>query len=750
MVVEALKEDNLLEYAELCHPFIYGEGPVSRWQLQRYLPEIQTGLVSHWVGPKLPPDSLILDPFGSSPALLVELAHQGYRVVTCILNPIVRLLLEVNCRSYPKSDYQAALKELSESLKENTRFDLFVQSFYQTICASCGKQIQADEYIWEKGAKYPAMVAYDCPECGDHNQHAAKIVDENIIDQITRSPLYRALAIDRIAGVDAELKQDAQEVTAAHLPRSLYIIVALFSRLDALMINRERKKILQTLLLSVMDAANTLWPVDQPNYRPRQLTIPTHFREFNLWKKLTDAAETGNPSHQRVRTVQYPDLPSPGEICIYPGRVRDLINLQIPGSYDAVITALPRPSQAFWKLSASWSAWLLGQEEGRDFTRIIIRDRYDWSWHANALYSTFQVLKQPQKIKHGIFGLLSDVEPAFLSCAVPSAHKAGWKLTSFAVNPEDHIAEIHWDDSAGERASTGNLYRSIEKGAESYLKFKGEPADYLEMTCAALLQLEKSNQTIVEQNGNSVQTQLRTAFSNPGTFLHIGPGEQTLESGYWWLKQNPTNKKPFSDILELEIIQMLNNEPWITPLSIEMRIKTIYPMVFCEIRPDILHILESYASKLPGEDDRWAIKEKENSVKRHQEVEKLKVRVNHLGQNIKCTIEGDLPILWKDDFHHPIYRFYVFYHTAFLGKLLQDNSQGSQGIIVLPASRLNLLAYKQKENPAMNQLLSQNWHIVKFRLMSRLVDNPLVTLDSFAEMLKTDPVENNPDQLFLF
>jgi hypothetical protein len=134
MVVESKVEDNLPEYANLCQPFVYGDGPVPSWQLQRFLPEIQSGLVTNWVSSKLPPESLILDPFGSSPALLVELAHQGYRVITCILNPIVRLLLEVNCRSFPKSDYLAAIKELSGSQKENTRFDVFIQSFYQTKC----------------------------------------------------------------------------------------------------------------------------------------------------------------------------------------------------------------------------------------------------------------------------------------------------------------------------------------------------------------------------------------------------------------------------------------------------------------------------------------------------------------------------------------------------------------------------------------------------------------------------------------
>ena len=750
MVVASKEEDNLPVYADLCQPFVYGDGPVSPWQLQRFLPEIQSGLVANWVSSKLPPESLILDPFGSSPALLVELAHQGYRVVTCILNPIIRLLLEVNCRSYPKSDYLAAIKELSESQKENTRFDLFIQSFYQTKCASCGKQIQADEYIWEKGMEYPSMVVYDCSECGDHYEHAPNDFDKNIIDQVTRSPLYRALAIDRIAGMDHELKQDAQEISAAHLPRSLYIIVALFSKLDALTINRERKKILQSIFLSVLDSANSLWPTDQQNYRPRQLTNPTQFKEYNLWKVLIQTAEKGNQSHQRVRIVQYPDLPSPGEICIYPGRVRDLLNSPNSNIFDAVVTVIPRPSQAFWKLSAAWSAWLLGQEESREFSRIMIRDRYDWSWHANALNSTFQVLTQKQKIKFGVFGLLSELEPPFLSCVIPSAHKAGWKLNSLAINPEDHVAEIHWKDTSASSSSTENIYRSIERGAESYLRYKGEPADYLEMTSCSLLELEKSNQLILEQNGNSVQTRLKTVFSNPVTFLHIGPGEQTLESGHWWLKNDPHSDLVFSDVIELETLKILNSQETVTENLIEYRIRALYPMVFGEIRDYIRQLLHSYSVLLPDENHLWKLKDKETESNRHHDVEKQIMRVNELGKKLNCTVEGEHPIIWLDKFQKPIYQFHIYHHSAFIKDLLHQELGDSQGVILLPASRLDLLEYKNKEYPAMTRVLSGGWRIVKFRLMSRIMDNPLVTLDSFSGMLKTDPVENNPDQLFLF
>jgi hypothetical protein len=750
MVVESKVEDNLPEYANLCQPFVYGDGPVLPWQLQRFLPEIQSGLVTNWVGSKLPPDSLILDPFGSSPALLVELAHQGYRVVSCILNPIIRLLLEVNCRSYPKSDYLAAIKELSETQKENTRFDVFIQSFYQTKCASCGKQIQADEYIWEKGMEYPSMVVYDCSECGDHYEHAPNDFDKNIIDQVTRSPLYRALAINRIVGTDHELQQDAQDVSAAHLPRSLYIIVALFSKLDALTINRERKRILQTILLSVLDSANSLWPTDQQNYRPRQLTYPTQFKEYNLWKVLLRTTEKGNQSHHRVRIVQFPDLPSPGEICIYPGRVRDLQNLYDLENFDALITVIPRPSQAFWKLSAAWSAWLLGQKESREFSRIMIRDRYDWSWHANALHGSFEVLYQKHKYKFGVFGLLSELEPAFLSCVVPSAHKARWKLTSIAVNPEDHIAEIHWEGSTTSFPSTENLYRSIEKGAESYLHYKGEPADYLEMTCSSLLELEKSNQLILEHNGNSVQTRLKTAFSNPVTFLHIGPGEQTLESGHWWLKNDPTGNLVFSDAVELEAVKILNSQETVTEDIIECRIRELYPLVFCEIREYLKQILISYAYLQPGENHLWKLKGKEAESNRLHDIERQILRVNDLGKRLDCTVEGEHPIIWKDKFHKHIYQFHIYQHTAFIKDLLHQDLRESQGVILLPASRLDLLEFKNKEFPAMTRVLSGGWRIVKFRLMSRIMDNPLVTLDSFTGMLKTDPVENNPDQLFLF
>ncbi len=54
-------------------------------------------------GPKFSPndESWVLDPFGLSPALDLEIAQNGNKVFVCVNNPITRILLET---VYPTTD----------------------------------------------------------------------------------------------------------------------------------------------------------------------------------------------------------------------------------------------------------------------------------------------------------------------------------------------------------------------------------------------------------------------------------------------------------------------------------------------------------------------------------------------------------------------------------------------------------------------------------------------------------------------
>ena len=739
-----------LDFSGLCVPFAFGDAPIPRWLCSRYLPEIPGGLITNWMGDSLQPGSLVLDPFGASPASLVELARHGCAVVTCMLNPILRLTLEGSCHNFTQPEVQTIVDELGSSLKETSRFDEYIQGLYLTVCTACGQLVQADEYIWERGGRYPAQVVYDCPSCHSHQERDTNTGDKEILDRITRTPLFRMIAIDRITSKDPALKQDAEELVNAHSPRALYILVSLFSRLDALHLQRQKKALLNALLVNVLDSANTLWPLEHAEFRPYLLNTPPRYREINLWKRLTNFAKEPSTIEGRLRLKHYPDLPVPGEICIYPGRVKDLLQSGEDVRFDAVSTVIPRPNQAFWKLSAAWSTWLLEREESRSFAGMIARDRYDWTWHAHALEGVFQSVKASGKVSGEWHAVMAGVEPAFISSVIPSAQKSGWKLSAFAMRHEDKIVELKWQPEKPGNSLSRASQIDIEKAAMNYLTYKGEPADYLEMTCASLLHLAQADLSVEEQDGISIQSQLKVGFSNPMKFIHLGPGGQTLESGSWWLGSHPAGNQTISDLLELEIIQLLNTTTGITSQIAEKQFRKLFPAALGGMEDYITHLLSSYASRQPGKDAIWVVNDKEKESSRLEVVKKLSSRVKALGHKLHFHVEGDQPICWMDESKTPIYRLYIYYHTAFIGELWHLPQKEGKAILVLPASRLDLLAYKQKELPAMNQLLSSGWHIVKFRLMSRLVENPYITRDKLEELLKTDPVENDPDQLFLF
>ena len=224
------------------------------------------------------------------------------------------------------------------------------------------------------------------------------------------------------------------------------------------------------------------------------------------------------------------------------------------------------------------------------------------------------------------------------------------------------------------------------------------------MTCASLMQLEFNHQVIVDQNPNSVQTQLKTAFSNPTVFKHIGPGEQTLESGHWWLKGDPFGGKVFSDLVELEVLEILSSGDWMSLREIEKRIRTNHPIYFGEVKCFIRHIVASYAEQSLEDARLFILKEKEDGRERQQKVNQLIDRIKILGKSLNCRVEGSQPVIWLNEKDQPIYRFYVYHHTAFLGASLPREQTDSQGILVIPASRLDLLNYKIREFPAMENI----------------------------------------------
>ena len=102
--------------------------------------------------------------------------------------------------------------------------------------------------------------------------------------------------------------------------------------------------------------------------RRRQLTISRHFRENNIWSHLRKGLIYGarviaRTSYSAIPVTTWPEIPPPtGGICIYEGRFITIADSLKNIDITSVCTAIPRPNQAFWTLSALWAGWLWGRD----------------------------------------------------------------------------------------------------------------------------------------------------------------------------------------------------------------------------------------------------------------------------------------------------------------------------------------------------------------------------------------------------
>src|SRR5512133_743649 len=268
-------------------PYIPGMSLAEPGPLARFTPPLEEGVVSRWLPVHAPMGSWLLDPFGFSPRLFLEAARICYRVLFAVNNPITRFLLEASAKPPSELDFKAALADLAAAKKGEERLAAHLQSLYLTLCEKCGQQIQAESFIRHQGEIAPYARIYTCPHCGDTGEHAATHDDIERAKRIASTDsLHRSRAFERVAALDDEDRVYAEEAIQFYLPRPLYFLTTVINRIDNLNLNPDRKRALDALILVACDMGNTLWGYPSERPRPKQLNIPSQFREFNLWTQL--------------------------------------------------------------------------------------------------------------------------------------------------------------------------------------------------------------------------------------------------------------------------------------------------------------------------------------------------------------------------------------------------------------------------------------------------------------------------------
>lgn len=794
-------------------PYITGSSPLAARSragpLGRYLPPIPPGVAAEWLASHLDPGSIVLDPFGTSPRLVLEAARTGYRVVVSANNPITRFFMEIGALPPSEPDLRSALAELAASFKGHQRLEPLIKELYLTDCVECGKSIQADAFLWERQASSPYARLYRCPHCGDSGERPVTEADVARAAAFPAGGLHQARALERVSPLDDPDRHHAEEALAVYLPRAVYALFTLINKLDSLHDLPERRKHAIALLLAACDQANSLWGYPTARDRPRQLSIPSRFRENNVWMALENSIEQWmdwtSAGRSSLTLVKWPQLPpEEGGISIFEGRLKDLAATLPDIPVSAVLSAFPRPNQAFWTLSALWAGWLLGRESVLPLKVVLRRRRYDWSWHTAALTSALSSLAPLLGPGTPFFGLIGETEPGFLTSTYVSSVISGFNLVGAALRIERGQAQITWrrkltKEKLSETISSkgimvitpqdqdqGKKPSSIAaSAARSFLQERGQPAEYLAIHAAALASIaeeslimdlersasESSQPPVSEfppaEIYNKIQSIFKEAFTFPNGFIRFGGGEQSLDTGRWWLRGEHDYEKvvqaPLADRVEEAVVRYLQKHPGCSLVELDQALCLPFPGLLTP-DPQLIQIcLESYGEEGQNGENTWSLRPQDTPASRRTDLNEMRELITEIGQRLKysaieeqavaeSTLESNLrraPVLWKDEQGNVKFAFYVIASSNF-GRIMDEARYPPQcSLIVLPGSRSNLVAYKLQEDPRLREIVDQGWRFIKFRHLRWLAESPLVSRESLDEQFSQDTLTFTAPQMRL-
>lgn len=765
--------------------YLVGQQDLIKSLLSRYLPPIPNGIASSWLENRLPAGSWILDPFGASPHIPVEIARQGYKVLVTANNPISRFLIEFAARPPQRDDMRTALATLAASRKGEERLEPHIKNLYSTNCEQCGHEVIAQAYLWEKGANSPYAKIYECPNCGDNGERTTSSADETKAERFNQDILHRARALERVISPNDPDRSHVEEALSVYLPRAIYGIFSLINKLDTFQIDSPElvatnplRYNIEALILHACDQANTLWSYPTARERPKQLTVPPRFREINIWTALEQSIEDLSSSSQPIPLAIWPELaPDEGGIVIFEGRLKDLVEgfsdvRRLKSPVQAILASIPRQNQAFWTLSALWSGWLWGREAVTPFKSVLKRRRYDWAWHTTALHTALSHLPKLFIGNTPFFGLVGEAEPSFLSAVLIAADLADFDFEGLALREDRGIAQISWNIQSQpleekkfshpieiqdrHQDNLENITELVSSAAKEYLISRAESSSYLNLHAASVSTLARST-LLPEIHASPAETysrlheSLNNAYTYRRGFLRFGGSDKSLEVGQWWLQEkfeDLIESAPLADRVEQLCRQYLQKNQAHTFEEIDQAICQAFSGLFTPNHELINECLTSYGEKDP-DTEKWTLRSQDELENRKEDMWAIRNTLVKMGFELGFSVSNIDPLEWIENDSEIAYAFYItdsamFGNFIYPTKILTKNS-----LIVFPGGRSNLVNYKLRHDARLKNTIEKGWRLIKFRLIRRLSENPLLTLQNIDKQLSLDPLMENAPQLRL-
>ena len=740
-----------------------GKNSVTQIPLGRYLPPIPGEMIFSWLN-KLQKNgkNWILDPFGTTPILGIEAAKAGYNTFVFCNNPILGFMFKTLTQAPHLSDFHTALAFLSKERWYDTRLEIHLKSLYQTTCEVCSEKIQVIYYSWNESESVPYSKNYKCPYCGSEGEFPINEWDRMVLDDIKTDQMQRARAIQRVVGdLDPNI-ENVKNILETYLPRQLYFVQTLQNRIDRASIPPPFKNLLTALLISTFDKANALWPKNSSRSRPKQIGIPTQFKEFNLWEIFENSANEWTLLSEEIPFSIWPNLPETNEggICLFEGRIRDLEKLPELLEIKYAISVLPRPNQAFWSYSALWSGWLWGKQAVRPVYASLSRLRYDWNWLATAYYSIFSALKKTSASQYDLLTLMTEAEPGFFSALVAGAKCSGYKLEGSAFRKEDKIMQTHWKPQQHMQPPLEeHIPEMVQSSLVASLNNRNEPLDYFDLFNQAIFTYENINETLKNCNSqpSKFQKQFQEIFTkilaNQKIWKKYHFQEKNPESGLWWLKDpKPVSDLTLSDRIEAEILSYLNKHPKCCLHELDNHLCSIFKGFFTPSSEIILNCLLSYASQTDENSFLWSLNTNEIRELRQKDIEQVKSSLAKIGKKLGYIPRENHHLFWENKNGGAVYEFVVL-STAIISPYCLNKLiwKAENKFIVIPGSRSQLLLFKLDHDPRLKEVFNKEFHFLKFRHIQNISERPYLDLTKWNELIYLDPPDfTEPKQISLF
>jgi hypothetical protein len=141
---------------------------------------------------------------------------------------------------------------------------------------------------------------------------------------------------------------------------------------------------------------------------------------------------------------------------------------------------------------------------------------------------------------------------------------------------------------------------------------------------------------------------------------------------------------------------------------------------------------------------------RENPLTRQADLNEILEILKTTGSRFGYKTLGETDLVWQDESGDLMYYFILSVHTCISNQMLSCKYPPDKSIIVIPASRTNLLLFKIEKNPLLYEAMAAGWRIVKFRHLRHISKEHLDEAEQWEVQLDMDPLEFKPIQMKMF